>query len=61
MSNFRKGSIAVVAGMAIVAGCFVWIYYINFFSKFNPFLLIVALSLFIIGVVLVIWGSGKTP
>jgi predicted membrane-bound spermidine synthase len=61
MSNFRKGSIAVVAGMAIMVGCFVWIYYINFFSEFNPFLLIVAVTLFIIGVVLVLWGSGKNP
>jgi|WetSurMetagenome_2_1015567.scaffolds.fasta_scaffold83572_3 hypothetical protein len=61
MSNCRKGSIAVVTGMLIMVGCFIWIYYINFFDKSNPFWLFVAIPLFIIGIVLVIWGSGKNP
>jgi hypothetical protein len=61
MSESRKGSIAIVAGILIMVGCLVWIYDISYIGEFNPFLLATALLLFILGVLIIIWGSGKNP
>jgi hypothetical protein len=61
MSESRKGSIAIVAGILIMVGCLVWIYYISYINEFNLFLLTIALLLFILGVLIIIWGSGKNP
>ncbi len=61
MSSSRKGSIAVVAGIVIMVLSVVWFYDVSFINKFNPLWVTVALILFIIGVVITIWGAGKNP
>jgi hypothetical protein len=61
MSESRKGSIAIVAGILIMISCLVWIYDISYIAEFNPFWLAIAVLLFIIGVFVIIWGSGKNP
>ena len=61
MSSSRKGSVALVVGILIMVGAFGWIYDICYLSEFSPFRLTIAVALFIIGVVTIIWGSGKNP
>ncbi len=54
------GFIMLVLGTALMIGGFIWIYFITSSAVFYPLLLIMAGAIFIIGILLMVFGWRKS-